>query len=95
LCCTFAYRDYRIGPKKKVGVFLTCTGSEPEEMKHEVSLVLDLPSVSRWASAYQTEVFTHCRDDSCRTEESYQKRAEAMADWFLGPEAGKETGEHR
>ena len=33
LCCTFACKTYQNGPKKKVGIFLTCTGSEPEEMK--------------------------------------------------------------
>lgn len=84
LCSTFAYKDYAIGPRKKVGVFLTCSGSDPEEMKHHVENVVTLPSVHRWIRENRTEVFTHCKDkNTCRQNPSYLKRAENMADWFM------------
>lgn len=54
LCCTFAYKSYQVGPKKKIGVFLTCTGSDVEEMKHHVQLIVDLPSIQRlWRPSAQ------------------------------------------
>lgn len=86
LCCTFACKDYQIGPMKKVGVFLTCSGSDVSEMKHHVENVVTLPSVHRWIKEYRTEVFTHCNNmNTCRDNPSYQIRAQDMADWFLMP----------
>lgn len=82
LCCTFACKSYQIGPKKKVGVFLTCTGSEPEEMKRHVSNILTLPSVNRAISEYRTEVFTNCvSSNSCRDPADYLERARQIARW--------------
>ena len=79
LCCTFACKTYQIGPKKRVGIFLTCTGSEPEEMKRHVKNILTLPSVSRAISEYRTEVFTQCVSDStCRDRADYLERAERL-----------------
>ena len=51
-------RGFQIGPKKKVGVFLICTGSEPDEMKRHVSNILMLPSVNWAITEFRTEVFT-------------------------------------
>lgn len=86
LCCTFACKTYQVGPKKRVGMFLTCTGSEPEEMKRHVSNILTLPSVSRAISEYRTEVFTGCiSDGTCQEREDYLERARAIARWAAVP----------
>lgn len=82
LCCTFACKTYQVGPKKRVGVFLTCTGSEPEEMERHVRNILTLPSVSRSISEYRTEVFTQCVSNStCRERTDYLERARKIARW--------------
>lgn len=82
LCCTFAYKKYQIGPKKKVGVMLTCTGSEEAEMKRHVRNILTLPSVSRAISEYQTEVFRNCvQPSTCQEMAQYLKRTEQMGLW--------------
>ena len=82
LCCTFACKNYPLGPKKKIGVFLTCTGSEVEEMKHHVQLIFDLPSIRRSVEAQCTEVFTACVSrDTCRATPAYLDRARAVARW--------------
>lgn len=82
LCCTFACKTYQVGPKKKVGIMLTCTGSEPEEMKRHVRNILTLPSVNRAISEYRTEVFTKCDSKSaCRENTEYLERAEALGHW--------------
>lgn len=84
LCCTFACKTYQIGPKKRVGIFLTCTGSEPEEMKRHVRNILTLPSVSRAISEYRTEVFTQCVSDStCHDRADYLNRAKEVARWAV------------
>lgn len=85
LCCTFACKTYQIGPKKRVGIFLTCTGSEAEEMKRHVRNILTLPSVSRAISEYRTEVFTQCVSDStCHDREDYLNWAKEIARWAAG-----------
>lgn len=82
LCCTFACKTYHVGPKKRVGMFLTCTGSEPEEMKRHVKNILTLPSVSRAISQYRTEVFTQCVSDSiCHDRPDYLERARKIVRW--------------
>lgn len=85
LCCTFACKTYQVGPKKRVGMFLTCTGSESDEMKRHVKNILTLPSVSRAISEYRTEVFTGCASKStCREREDYLERARAIGRWAVG-----------
>ncbi len=82
LCCTFACKNYQIGPKKKIGLFLTCTGSDAEEMKHHVQLIVDLPSICRSVEAERTEVFTGCRShDTCQNSMVYLQRACDIARW--------------
>ena len=82
LCCTFACKSYHLGPKKKIGVFLTCTGSDTEEMKHHVDLIVDLPSIRRSIEEERTEVFTGCaRHDTCKNNEIYLDRARKIAHW--------------
>lgn len=84
LCCTFAYKAYQIGSEKKVGIFLTCTGSEPEEMKRHVKNILTLPSLNRAISEYKTEVFTECGSRFvCHDREDYLERAKAIARWAI------------
>ena len=82
LCCTFACKSYQVGPKKKIGVFLTCTGSDVEEMKHHVQLIVDLPSIHRSVEEEKTEVFTKCiSKDTCKNSEAYLERAREIARW--------------
>lgn len=82
LCCTFACKNYPLGPKKKIGVFLTCTGSDEAEMKHHVQLIVDLPSVQRSVEAERTEVFTGCGGkDTCKNNPTYLERASEIARW--------------
>jgi len=82
LCCTFACKTYQVGPKKKIGVLLTCTGSDVEEMKHHVQLIVDLPSIQRSVREERTEVFTHCGSkDTCKNKPEYLDRARAIARW--------------
>ena len=82
LCCTFAYRDYKLGPKKKVGVMLTCTGSEVEEMKRHVRNITVLPSVARTIRGEMIEVFTECNsNDSCSNSAEYLETARQIAKW--------------
>lgn len=82
LCCTFACKSYQVGPKKKVGVFLTCTGSDVEEMKHHVQLIVDLPSLQRSVQDERTEVFTGCgSQDTCANSAAYLDRARDIARW--------------
>ena len=83
LCCTFAYKDYKLGPKKKIGFFLTCTGSDINEMKHHVDLIMNLPSIQRSISEYKTEVFTSCnKKDTCKNTTSYLERVNKIAQWI-------------
>ncbi len=83
-CCTFAYPGYIVGPRKKIGMFLTCTGSEPSEMEHHVGNILTLPSLSRGIEAFKTEVFTDCIDkDTCRNSDEYLMRARESAAWVI------------
>lgn len=82
LCPTFACKTYERGPMKKVGVFLTCTGSSVEEMKHHVQNIVDLPSIRRSIQAERTEVFTQCKEHTtCRDTEAYLDRARDIARW--------------
>lgn len=82
LCCTFACKSYQVGPKKKIGVFLTCTGSDVEEMKHHVQLIVDLPSIQRSVQEERTEVFTGCGSkDTCKNSTAYLDRAGKIARW--------------
>lgn len=82
LCCTFACKTYQIGPKKKVGMFLTCTGSDVEEMKHHVWNILTLPSVSRTITEFRTEIFTECISKStCSERADYLERAKQIVGW--------------
>ena len=86
LCCTFACKTYQVGPKKRVGILLTCTGSEPAEMKRHVKNIVTLPSVSRAISEYRTEVFTQCvTDTACHDRPDYLERAKAIAQWAAEP----------
>lgn len=82
LCCTFACKSYVLGPKKKIGVFLTCTGSEVDEMKRHIRNITTLPSVRRSISEERIEVFTHCGShDTCRETPEYLQRAEIVGEW--------------
>lgn len=82
LCCTFACRSYQLGPKKKVAVLLTCTGSDPEEMMRHVRNITTLPSVARTICGEQIEIFTDCGDTTCRDRADYRSRAEAVGRWL-------------
>lgn len=82
LCCTFACKDYPLGPKKKIGAFLTCTGSDVEEMKHHVQLIVNLLSIHRSVESEHTEVFTGWGSrDTCKNTTAYLDRASAIARW--------------
>ena len=69
--------------EKKIGVLLTCTGSDAEEMKHHVQLIVDLPSIQRSVEAERTEVFPQCgHAGTCRETPAYLKRAQDVARWI-------------
>lgn len=82
LCCTFACKTYKLGPKKKVAFLLTCTGSEVEEMKRHVRNITTLPSISRAIEEDRTEVFTGCvADSTCADSAEYLARAREIGVW--------------
>ena len=82
LCCTFACKSYQLGPKKKVGVMLTCTGSDVKEMKRHIRNITTLPSVHRAISDERIEVFTGCSSAStCRDTPDYLRRARELGRW--------------
>ena len=82
LCCTFACKSYQVGPKKRIGVMLTCTGSSVEEMKHHIQNIFDLPSIQRSVKEERTEVFTQCVEHTtCQNTEAYLERARSIARW--------------
>ena len=82
LCCTFAYKQYVIKVKKKVAFMLTCTGSNSEEMKHEISLITGLPSIRRSVTEARTEVFPKCSSaSSCSGNEEYLRKASDIGSW--------------
>lgn len=84
LFSTYAYKAYKIGPKKRVGIMLTCGGSSPEELKAHVRGILDLPSLSRSISAYRVEVFPGCGSSStCSESKAYMDTAAELASWSL------------
>jgi len=82
LCCTFACKNYKLGPKKKVAFMLTCTGSDVDEMTRHVRNITTLPSVARAITAERIEIFTGCGNDTCRTDAAYQERAKAVGTWL-------------
>lgn len=84
LCCTFAYKSYALGPKKKVAFLLTCTGSDPDEMKRHVRNITTLPSISRAISETQTEVFTGCQSAATvRETPAYLEKAKSIGMWAV------------
>lgn len=82
LCCTFACKDYKLGPQKKVAFMLTCTGSDVEEMTRHVRNITTLPSVARTIRAEKIEIFTGCGNTTCRDNPDYQARAKAVGAWL-------------
>lgn len=81
-CCTFCCPTYQIGPRKKIGVLLTCTGSSPDEMKRHVRNIVELPSLQRSIEEEKTEVFTGCvASATCRNTEEYLERARVIGNW--------------
>ena len=82
LCCTFACKSYKLGPKKKVAFMLTCTGSEVEEMTRHVRNITTLPSIARAIAGEKIEVFTKCASgDTCAQSEDYLARAVEIGQW--------------
>ena len=80
----FACQQYEFGPRKKVGVMLTCAGSTEEWLKAHVDSILTLGSISRCIEEYRTEVFSGCHGkDSCRNSKETLERAESLARWTL------------
>ena len=84
LCCTFACKSYKVGPKKKIGVFLTCTGSNEKDMENHIDLLAELPSLKRSIQDIRTHVFTNCNTkDTCKNTEEYINIAQNIAMWML------------
>lgn len=82
LCCTFACKTYSIGPKKKVGIMLTCTGSDVEEMKHHIRLITTLPSIRRSIEEDRVEIFTKCTQvTTCQERQDYMEKAALIGAW--------------
>lgn len=81
---TFACAQYEFGPRKRVGVMLTCAGSSEEWLGAHVDSILTLGSISRCIEEYRTEVFSGCHGkDSCRNSTEALKRAESLTKWVL------------
>lgn len=90
LCCTFACKNYQLGPQKRIGIMMTCTGSDVEEMKHHVHNITVLPSISRAISASRTEIFTDCTDrDTCGNTMEYLARARSLGAWVMNAQDGE------
>lgn len=82
LCCTFACKNYALGPQKKVAFFLTCTGSDMEEMTHHIRNITTLPSIHRSIRRERVEVFTGCGErDTCKNTNVYLTRAAETGAW--------------
>lgn len=82
LCCTFACKTYKLGPKKKAAFMLTCTGSEVDEMIRHVNNITTLPSIARTIAGEKTEVFTSCvSSDTCAQSKRYLARARKIGRW--------------
>ena len=62
LYCTYNYKNYVLGNKKKVAVFLTCEGSEKAFLKKQINEIMALGSIKRSVAEYRTEVFRGCED---------------------------------
>jgi multimeric flavodoxin WrbA len=83
-CCTFVYPEYEIGPKKKVGILLTCVGSKEKDLKQHVQGILTLPSLARGIDSFRTEVFSGCiASDICKKSKAYLERVNHMVLWSL------------
>lgn len=83
-CCTFAYPEYEVGPKKKVVVLLTCVGSNEKDLKQYVQGILTLPSLARGIVAFRTEVFDGCASkDTCKNSKVYLDRVDEIVQWVL------------
>jgi|GEM_PF-1918263 Multimeric flavodoxin WrbA len=81
-CCTFAYPEYKVGPKKKVGILLTCVGSKEKDLKQHVQGILTLPSLARGINGFKTEVFSGCiTSDICKKSKVYLERVRQMVLW--------------
>ena len=84
LCCTFACKTYKLGEKKRVGIMLTCTGSEVDEMKRHVRNITTLPSISRAISEERIEVFTNCNTKTtCKNMDQYLQMARDIGAWAV------------
>lgn len=81
---TFACESYEFGPRKRVGVMLTCASSTEEWLNAHVDSILTLGSISRCIEEYRTQVFDGCHGkDSCRNSPEALKRAESLVKWTL------------
>lgn len=84
LCCTFACKSYKVGPKKKIGVFLTCTGSNAKDMEKHIDLLAELPSLKRSIQDIKTHVFTNCNTkETCKNSKEYLQLAKNIALWMM------------
>lgn len=81
---TWSNADYQLGPEKRVGALLTCTGSNEEWLKLFVQSYVTLPDIECSVSDYRTEVFRACYTPStCANDPDALERARDVARWVI------------
>ena len=79
-----ALRDgYQRGPKKQLGVILTCEGSDPSWLNLLVERTLT-KSLRASVTDWRTVVFDRCPPlHGCPLPDDYRRQTVALADWWL------------
>lgn len=81
---TWNNADWQLGPMKRLGALVTCTGSKPEWLKASVESYVTLPDVSCSVSETRTEVFTMCSTPTtCAEDEEILETARDVARWVI------------
>ena len=81
---TWNNADWQLGPMKRLGALITCTGSKPEWLKASVESYVTLPDVSCSVSETRTEVFTMCSTPTtCAESEEILETARDVARWVI------------
>lgn len=81
---TWNNADWQLGPMKRLGALITCTGSKPEWLKASVESYVTLPDVSCSVSETRTEVFPMCSTPTtCAETEEFLETARDVARWVI------------
>ena len=81
---TWNNADWQLGPMKRLGALITCTGSSPDWLKASVESYVTLPAVECSISETRTEVFTMCSaPTTCAETEEFLETARDVARWVI------------